>query len=649
MMNHCYLVCLLTLTLLTGCVTPFDEAVGRGDLKQVEALLSQGTPADNTNAQAGSTPLMVASSRGYSDMVKTLLAHGADPEAKNDWGDMALGMAIEVGCTGCAIALLETGINVNYVDASGYTPLGQAAAFSNWEIFQALLKHGAKLDLEPQFGSSYLMLAATASPDDKKASEDALKIAQRLLELGQKVDWGGSKAKNGSPLMNAAGGGNGEMVKFLIAHGADADQVATDGTTARSLAMQFHPEMVAVIDQAIAERASNKQKQIQDALNQRIAAQKCRQNEKNWFWLDGQCKKGIAEGVGEAESADRLVRFKGKFQQGYFSRGEFTRRQGDEWHLLYSGPVKDSRWHGEGICGDNKEPCTWQEGRRIDAPYLARVAKQVAEQEALQRQEQAQVELMHLRYLQEEEEARLESVAQCQQQAAQERNEETIATCDEQGNIHVEQKSDEIMARQQAMYQTFVNVSDALVASVQQQASTTSYSDQTSFESTSIDSSAKMNQLQQQLREAEQRLQVAQQAVVQTQSVATSSPEVSSPATPATNKEQPVQWGDAMPEALAVCWVNAKNYWFCDGPLQETLVGEKEIQAVRKLVGCRTSDDEIRELSSQGQYRIFGCGRGLRQGERDMRALHGVSGGNQYRCLKKDNDAGKVCYQISDH
>ena len=655
MMNHCYLVCLLTLTLLTGCATisPLDEAISQGDLARVETLLAQGAPVNNAEAQSGSTPLMDAAFWGHADIVKTLLAHGADPGAKNSGGSSALDLAISSQCSACALALIETGIDVNYVDSTGYTPLGQAALFGELSVFQSLLQHGAKLDLEPEFGISYLMLAASISPlgtkNYQQAVIDSVQIAQILLDAGQKVDWGGSKAKNGSPLMTAAGVGNGEMVKFLIAHGADADQVATDGTTARSLAMQFHPEMVAVIDQAIAERASNKQKQIQDALNQRIAAQKCRQNEKNWFWLDGQCKKGIAEGVGEAESADRLVRFKGKFQQGYFSRGEFTRRQGDEWHLLYSGPVKDSRWHGEGICGDNKEPCTWQEGRRIDAPYLARVAKQVAEQEALQRQEQAQVELMHLRYLQEEEEARLESVAQCQQQAAQERNEETIATCDEQGNIHVEQKSDEIMARQQAMYQTFVNVSDALVASVQQQASTTSYSDQTSFESTSIDSSAKMNQLQQQLREAEQRLQVAQQAVVQTQSVATSSPEVSSPATPATNKEQPVQWGDAMPEALAVCWVNAKNYWFCDGPLQETLVGEKEIQAVRKLVGCRTSDDEIRELGSQGQYRIFGCGRGLRQGERDMRALHGVSGGNQYRCLKKDNDAGKVCYQISDH
>ena len=653
MMNHCYRVCVLTLALLTGCATvsPLDEAISHGDLARVETLLAQGSPADNADALSGSTPLIDAAFWGHTDIVKTLLAHGANPRAKNAGGSSALDMAISSQCSGCALALIETGIDVNYVDPTGYTPLGKAVLFGELSVFQSLLQHGARLDLEPDFGCSYLGLAASMSPlatkNAQQAAMDGVQIAQILLDAGQKVDWEGSNAKKGTPLMRAAGVGYAEMVKFLIAHGADVERVAVDGSTARSLAQQFHPEILAVIDQAVVDRANQKQKLKQDALNQRIAAQTCQQKEKNWFFLGGHCQQGIADGVGEAESADQTVRFKGKFRQGYFSRGEFTSRQGDQWHLLYSGPVQNSRWHGEGICGDNKEPCTWQQGQRVDAAYLTRVANQVAEQEALRRQEQAQAELMNLRIEQQEEEDRLAEVAQCLRQAEQERDEDTIASCDEQGNIHVEQKSDEIMARQQAMYQAFVNASDALVATAQQQASTTTYASSGSTAVNQGDANARLNQLNQQLREAEQRLQVAQQSVVQVQQPMTSPSTVTAPMPPATGNGQTAQWDSAMPEALAVCWHNEKNYWFCDGPLQVTLVGEKDIQAVRKLVGCRTDDSELRELGSSGQYRIYGCGRGLQQGERDMRSLYGVSGGNQYRCLKKENDAGHLCRQLS--
>lgn len=648
--------CLLVLTLLSGCATvsPLDEAISQNDLAQVNALLDQGTPPDNHDAMSGGTPLMMAASSGSSDIVKTLLAHGANPAAKDQSGSTALDMALTSGCTDCAIALLERGIDVNYIaELNGYTPLALAVVYANWPVFESLLKHGARLDLEPRFGSSYLFLVVTgsSSTEDKKVTENRVQIARKLLELGQKVDWGGSKAQGYSPLIMAAGMGNAGLVSFFIEQGADVNLVSEDGQTARAWAQKWnHPEIAQLIDRDVAQLALQKKQKSQDDLVKRVEAQKCKQFEPDWFWLNGSCKQGVADGVGEVESSSQLLRVKAHFRKGYFTQGQLFVLEDQKWHLLYEGGFEAGELHGKGICGDQKEPCLWEHGKRVDALFLARQKQRAEQREAERRREQAQAELMLLQMEQQDEEQRLADVARCQKQAQEDTDEDTIATCDDQGNIHVEKKSAEIMARQQAMYQTLVNVTDALVANANQGQATSSYNTADASSYNPPDSTARLNELQQQIQAAQQRLQAEQQAAAQTrQPVDSHTPTQTDAAasTPA-RATPPAQWDSAMPEALAVCWHNDQNSWFCDGPLQTTLVGEKEINDVRKLVGCRTSDSEIHELGSTGRYRVFGCGRGLRSGERDMRPLHGVSGGNQYRCLKKDNDAGKICTQISD-
>ncbi len=648
---------LMMLALLSGCaiLSPLDEAISQNDVAQVKELLAQGTPPDNTNALGGGTPLMVASSDGNSEIVKTLLAYGANPAAKDQWGSSALEMAISSGCSECAIALIESGIDVNYIEPiNGYTPLGLAIIFANWPVFESLLKHGARVDLLPKFGSSYLMLLSngSSSSDDKNQNENRIKIARKLLELGERIDWGGPKSQGYSPLISAAGMGNAELVRFFIEQGADVNKVSNDGQTARSLAIQLnHPEIAQQIDSDQAQLAQLKKQQAQDELAKRIEAQKCKQFEPNWFWLDGHCKQGVADGAGEAESSNRLMRVKSNFKKGYFNHGQLFALQDQKWNLIYEGGFEAGELHGNGICGAQKEPCVWDHGKRIDATYLARQKQQADQQEAERRRNLAQAQLTNLKIAQQEEEERLANVAACQRQAQQEADEDTIARCDDQGNIYVENKSDEIMASQQAMYKTFVDVTDALVANANQAQAqaTSSYNTSEASTNNQPDPAARLQELQRQIQDAQQRLQAEQQAVAQNQTDIGSNTSSSTRVDVTESRPvQPVQWDSAMPEALAVCWHNDQSYWFCDGPLQTTQVGEKDLNSVRQLVGCRTSNSEIHEIGSTGRYRVFGCGRGLQSGERDMRPLHGVSGGNQYRCLKKDNDAGKICTQLSD-
>lgn len=68
------------------------NAIVNGRLATVEALIAAGANV-NVRTVNGTTPVMVAASKGYSDIVKVLLDHGSDPSAKKSDGVTALAIA----------------------------------------------------------------------------------------------------------------------------------------------------------------------------------------------------------------------------------------------------------------------------------------------------------------------------------------------------------------------------------------------------------------------------------------------------------------------------------------------------------------------------------------------------------------------------
>lgn len=64
--------------------------------------------------------------------------------------------------------------------------------------------------------------------------------------------------------------------------------------------------------------------------------------------------------------------------------------------------------------------------------------------------------------------------------------------------------------------------------------------------------------------------------------------------------------------AEAYCWFNSKDYYFCYGPTQRTLVGEKDISEPLHLAGCRGASRQnsfIRSGVHGGAW--FSCSRKL--------------------------------------
>jgi ankyrin repeat protein len=67
----------------SGCMTPLQDAVNRGDLQAVRSLVEEGVPVNERSSLLG-PPLQQAATNGRAEIVKVLLDHGADINAGQD-------------------------------------------------------------------------------------------------------------------------------------------------------------------------------------------------------------------------------------------------------------------------------------------------------------------------------------------------------------------------------------------------------------------------------------------------------------------------------------------------------------------------------------------------------------------------------------
>ena len=115
------------------------EAAALGDVKRLEGADLSVRGGD------GFTPLHLAAFFGGADVVRFILATGADPDAdaENPFSVRPLHSACARGDRDCARALLEAGANPNLAQQRGYTPLHSAAHLDDLELAKLLLAHGA--------------------------------------------------------------------------------------------------------------------------------------------------------------------------------------------------------------------------------------------------------------------------------------------------------------------------------------------------------------------------------------------------------------------------------------------------------------------------------------------------------------------------
>lgn len=189
----------------------FYQAIRDNDLTAVEAMAK--TANVNERDKRAATPLMYAAGFGSIEAMRILLAHGADVNARNDFGATALMWAITDPEK--AGLLVARGADVNARSKMGKTPLLLAAANDGSSgTVKLLMDHGANLAVRDDMQSTPLLVAAYAND---------LATIRLLLDHGAAVN---DKSASGvTPLMRAAQNSNLKAVEWLLAHGADVNAV----------------------------------------------------------------------------------------------------------------------------------------------------------------------------------------------------------------------------------------------------------------------------------------------------------------------------------------------------------------------------------------------------------------------------------------
>ncbi|WP_257263138.1 ankyrin repeat domain-containing protein [Endozoicomonas sp. ONNA2] len=183
-------------------LTPLHEARSQ---EIVKALLARGADIE-AGDRFQATPLIYATTIDCLEAVKALLAEGANANARDDYHEQAslhIARSREV-----AEELLAKGADIEAWQVSGRTPLSIAAGSENLEVFNVLLAAGANIRARDLFRRTPLHRART-----KEA-------VQALLERGADIEAKGDD--KGTPLISVVSEmASPKAVKALLVAGAN--------------------------------------------------------------------------------------------------------------------------------------------------------------------------------------------------------------------------------------------------------------------------------------------------------------------------------------------------------------------------------------------------------------------------------------------
>lgn len=243
--------------------TTLYQAAQNGNKRIVEELLAAGAKVDERTRQ-GRTALIRFAWMGQPELVKLMLAAGADATVRDEDGDTAFDFAARYGDDKTLNALIQTVSDINVTNGAGITPLMEAAWNPNGAVIQTLLAAGANLNAQDKDGETALMFAARyvfepnvrtllkagANPNlrdhngwtalmhaaaNARSKEicgnnnefsrlmSAGDLASDLIDAGTDVN---AQSPDGNTALKlAVTSGHGEIVKVLLAHGANLDSV----------------------------------------------------------------------------------------------------------------------------------------------------------------------------------------------------------------------------------------------------------------------------------------------------------------------------------------------------------------------------------------------------------------------------------------
>ena len=232
---------------LTDDGTPLMMAVNGGHTEALKLLLAAGADVKTVHRTGDNALIMAARQRYYrnptlepnSENVRLLLAHGADPNAKGDWGRTAL---MHANTAAKVKFLVAGGANVETRDEYGQTALMKAASDGNAAVVTALLESRANVNAFDNKSMTALLFSLDdqnyAHGEERKTlPARRIEVARRLL-LAKSINVNAQNVDGETALMRAVRLENVEIVKSLLDHRADPKRSDVFGNTAAILAYE---------------------------------------------------------------------------------------------------------------------------------------------------------------------------------------------------------------------------------------------------------------------------------------------------------------------------------------------------------------------------------------------------------------------------
>lgn len=158
-----FLFALIFVALVAGCSSQpaLVTASIEGNNSQVKSLLNAGYDA-NVESEAGATSLYFAARANHIEVMKSLLAAGADPDKGYGLWSPLNGALRKDTNLDVAKILIDAGADLNSRNTDGWTPLAMAARYRSPAHVELLLDAGADIEATNKYGMTplYLSLAA---------------------------------------------------------------------------------------------------------------------------------------------------------------------------------------------------------------------------------------------------------------------------------------------------------------------------------------------------------------------------------------------------------------------------------------------------------------------------------------------------------
>ena len=204
------------------------DAVQRGAADEVSELLREN-PSLLGAEREGVSALRVAVYHGHPEVALLFVDRGARLDVFD---------ASAIGETARLSELLSEDRSLaNAFAADGFTPLGLAAFFRHPAAVRILLANGAEVNVPSRN-------AQRVAPIHSAVAGEAVEIVRELLANGADVH---ARESGFTPLHGAAAEGNVEMVQLLLAHGADPNARSDTGKTPAEIARERGNEKIAAL------------------------------------------------------------------------------------------------------------------------------------------------------------------------------------------------------------------------------------------------------------------------------------------------------------------------------------------------------------------------------------------------------------------